>query len=219
MERKLIAAQIRTIRHCNEMESELLAALFQPCTLQKGQLIQIAKTHFRSVFFVCSGLIQLCQQSRQAKTKDAKAKPLRSLAVYQPSELFFFPFGKTTSRHHYQLHAITPCQLFLADYPAIEKLIASRPSMMRHYVAIGEYYLQQTFQHLQLLQQPTAIHRYEQLAQRLGKHFYQIPNEYKASYLGISRKHLTRISKAYLRKHTPSPHSLPEQETKRAEAS
>lgn len=204
MERKLIAQHIKTIAQCDEEDSKQFAQLFQPYPLKKWAVMEVGKEHFRSIFFVLSGIVKLSHHIPKTQQHTNTYSRTKTLALYQPNELFFFPFGTHPDGVLYNIHAISASRLYVADYTSIERLIKECPKMIRHYVSIGEHYVMQTFQHLELLQEPTAHTRYEQLKKHFGKHFFLIPNEYKASYMGISRKHLSRITNAYL-KHQKEP--------------
>ncbi|MFN0256767.1 Crp/Fnr family transcriptional regulator [Pedobacter ureilyticus] len=198
MERKLIAQHIQRIAQCDEEDSRQFAELFKPYAIKKWGVMEVGQSHFRSMFFVYSGMLKLSHSTIDTQTKiETRTK---TLGIYQPNDVFFFPFGNDPESVRYSLHAMSPSQLFVADYSAIESLIKSSPNMIRHYLSLGEHYVKQTFHHVELLQQATAQERYEKLKRHFGKHFFLIPSEYKASYMGISRKHLSRINNAYLRK-------------------
>lgn len=199
MERERIARHIKAIAQCGDDDSTQLAQLFEPHPLKKGDVFQLDQVHSRSIFFLSSGIVQLRLLDIAKEQAKSSYEAPKTLAIYQPTELFFFPFGNPTDHLPYHFQAITTSLLFLANYGSIEKLIEKRPNFIRHYVSIGENYLKHTFHHIRILQQPTAMDKYQQIRQHFGKHFYLIPYQIQASYMGISRKHLSRVTHTYLK--------------------
>jgi len=207
MERnRTIAERIQEITHCSIMESQQFVDLFQPLCLCQRDHIVLGDTESRSIYFLDSGLIHYFQQqSAVIPNKQGPSTPSvkkHTLVVYQPAE-FFFPGPYFTDPSTTQiLEALSPCQLLIASNSDIEVLIQKHPKAHQLYVALCQHYLHRTLQHLQILQINNAPKRYELISQHFGKHLYLIPNQYQASYIGISRKHLGRIIRANLKRKT-----------------
>ena len=192
MERKIIAQHIHQITHCPQKDSMQLAELFLPHQLKKREQLQIQRDYSRSIFYLHTGLL-LISQPKPNQPIPQKTDKETTLAIYQPSDIFFLP-PSTHKPCPLSVKAIGHTQLFIADYHRVEQLIHRKHQLIHTYTSLGEHYLNHTLQHLQLLQLPNANQKLEHMQQHFGKHLYLIPYQYQASYLGISRKHLSRIT-------------------------
>ncbi len=191
MERTTIAQHIQQLTHCGQRESSQLAELFLPHPLKPREHLQLKRDYSRSIFFLYSGLLHISQSHYKKDTTPPKTEN-STLAIYQPNEFFFLP--PTQTEPSLNVRAIGDSQLYIADYPRIEQLIHQKTTLIRPYISLGEQYLKQTLEHLQLLQLPTAHQKYQIMQKHFGKRLYLIPYQYQASYIGISRKHLSRIT-------------------------
>ena len=102
-------------------------------------------------------------------------------------------------QYYIEVQALENSQLMIANLHPLQVKQEISSSDLKIYLAIGEYQLMRQLAHIQLLKMPTALARYNQLRIQFGKHLFLVPYQYQASYIGISRKHLSRLNTIFLK--------------------
>lgn len=189
-----ITQQISHLTQTSQAAAQTFAKLFRPLSLKKREVFILESEQSRSIIFIQSGLLHLYNNQQ---------KSLQTMGIYRPNDFFTIPHQTPlTDRCDFQLQALQPAHIFIAESQQLQKFLQTKPTKLVIYHSIVQNYLENTMAHLQLLQAPTAVQRYRLLQQHFGKHLSEIPYKIQASYMGISRKHLSRIQYQQLNQYT-----------------
>lgn len=181
---------IAHLPHCTSKTKAEFAKLFKAMELKKGHLLINPNQLNTSVYFISSGLLH-----QYRKVEDH----IQTIRFYStPSFL-----GQTGSYQNQLIpdyvSALTKCTLYSATHRQILQLCHHNPQAIRIIVLLQEQLLKETTELISCLHLQPAIKRYHALAKILGKNIYLIPKHHLASYLTMSRKHLSRLNSQILR--------------------
>lgn len=194
MERDPITQQIAHLAQSSQTAAQTFTKLFRPLFLKKREVYTLDGEQSCSIIFIQSGL--LCLYDNQQKS-------LQTMGIYRPNDFYMIPHQTCNNKlPKLQLQALQPAHIFIAESQQLQKFLQTKPTKLGIYHSIVQNYLENTMAHLQLLQAPTAVQRYQLLQQQFGKHLSEIPYKIQASYMGISRKHLSRIQYQQLNQYT-----------------
>ena len=186
---------IHHLPHCTRETKEQFAQLFSPLEVEKGQLLISPNQLNTTVYLLSSGMLH------QYKKVEGN---LQTIRFYVPNN-----FLGQTGAYYNQLiadyvSAITPCTLYASSHRQILQLCERNPQAIRIIVLLQEQLIKESTELISCLHLQPAIKRYQAIQQILGKNIYQIPQQYLASYLAMSRKHLGRLNYQMLRSKDPT---------------
>lgn len=188
MELGRIIHHIQQISPASLEDIQRFAGQFQPIILKKGQGIAFDKKYYRSLFFLKKGLLHHYASVPALSSGASK----NTIAIYQAGDFFVNPSNNQTSTHH--VEAFQDSDLLEIKHEAINSLIVNHPNLLTVYQDLIHHRHRETLAHLQLLQTGTATEKYQAIVQRFGQRLFLIPSQYRAAYIGISRKHLYRLN-------------------------
>ncbi|RZK43372.1 MAG: Crp/Fnr family transcriptional regulator [Pedobacter sp.] len=181
---------IAHLPHCTKETKQQFADLFAPMEIEKGQLLISPNQLNTTVYLLASGMLH------QYKKIEGN---LQTIRFYLPSHFL----GQSGAYHSKLIadyvSAITPCTLYATSHRKILQLCERNPQAMRIIVLLQEQLLKESTELISCLHLQPALKRYQAIQQILGKEIYQIPQQYLASYLAMSRKHLGRLNHQLLR--------------------
>lgn len=181
-----IAHHIQLISGAGKQECYQFASLFQTISLRKGQHIPIDVALDCAIFFLRTGQAHLCRTENPPLQSNTK----NTLSIYQSSDLFILTTGESFSAY---LEALSSCEISFATRDTLEEHLQKQPKNISIYQQLYAHHLRNTIKHLQLLQGTTALDRYHSLQRRFGQQLLLLPSQSLATYIGISRKHLSRL--------------------------
>ena len=170
------------------------AKQFTSYRLKKGESIRIEKEYLRSIIFLAGGMLHQYQRQFQSS---ATSTINETIDILQPGDFMLTAFD--LQQYYIEVQALENSQLMIANLHPLQVKQEISSSDLKIYLAIGEYQLMRQLAHIQLLKMPTALARYNQLRIQFGKHLFLVPYQYQASYIGISRKHLSRLNTIFLK--------------------
>lgn len=181
-----IAHHIQLISGAGKQKCYQFASLFQTISLRKGQQIPIDVALDCAIFFLRKGHAQLCRTEDPSLRSDTKT----TVSIYQQDDLFIVTTVGGSTQH---LEALSLCEICFATRDKLEEHLQNRPKNLTIYQQLYAHHLKNTIKHLQLLQRTTALDRYHTLQKRFGNQLLLLPSQSLANYIGISRKHLSRL--------------------------
>lgn len=181
---------IQHLPHCTSETKAEFAQLFKAMELEKGQLIITPNQLNTSVYFISRGLLH------QYRKVEDQVQTIRF--YYSPGFL-----GQTGSYQNQLIpdyvSALTTCNIYSTSHRQILQLCHNNPQAIRIIVLLQEQLLKESTELISCLHLQPAIKRYQAISQILGKNIYNIPQHHLASYLAMSRKHLSRLNNQILR--------------------
>lgn len=185
MENDLLFQHLLHLPHCKRETKLLLVAEFQSIHFDKGQIIFKPYLHDQDFYFVNSGLLRsyvkqnTCIQTRQLYIPGDFIVQ-NGLYIAQPTEEF--------------IDCLSDVQLMHINYRQLELFLRKNPEAIKLLLAILQLRYLKELRNNQLLHIGLAIERYRFATILFGKFIHNIPKQVLASYLGLSRKHLSRLS-------------------------
>lgn len=194
MEQQRIINRIQQLSRADLKDIQRFAGLFHYIKLKKGEQISITANYSHCLIFLHHGLLHHYIPG-VAQTTTTKV----TVAIYQPDDLII---SSINDQHQIQqIEALQDSELGITDRAELTDLLPNNPQLLLIHLELSHHQHIQTLAHLRLLQSATAIERYQALADRFGKHLFLIPTQYRAAYIGISRKHLSRLNYSLLKSH------------------
>lgn len=185
-----LTEHLLSLPHCTRALKLEFRELFQPQTIEKGQLLISPHLYHRSVHFLAEGML---------RTYSNESIPPVTTQLHLPGSYILQQGMYLNSPANEYTEAITEATLHTVDYPQLERFLSSSPQAIRLLLSILEKrYINLGRQNI-LLKIPSASARYQTAMEFFGKDFFAIPKHIIGSYLAISLKHLGRIAGANLR--------------------
>lgn len=171
----------------------LLASLFRPISLEKGQLLCAPGQNGRSLYLLTSGLLHHYR-------KDHAGTQTQTISFYLPGNYLGNPAILVPPSDSDYITSITQSELLTTTQAAIQQLILLHPQIVQLLFAIQQQISLTQLSLIEVLHAQPAGLRQQLMCEKLGRHRYQIPLQILASYLSISRKHLGRLRTNELRR-------------------
>lgn len=184
MQTSPIADRLAAIQPDDPDTTRLLASLFQPIALDKGQLLCGPSLNGRSLYLLHTGILQHYRMEEGNSCTIDLVLPgsfLGSPAVLPPPSQLDY------------VCALTPCRLYACPQFRIERQGSAHPPIYAVLLAVAQQRLQNQHRLNQMLRIQPAGKRKQAMAQALGPYLPQLPKQVLASYLSLSRKHLGRL--------------------------
>lgn len=193
MEQHNIHSTLAHLQGTDQSTISLLASLFRPISLEKGQLLCAPGQNGRSVYLLTNGLLHHYRKNQQNSST-------QTIRFYLPGNYLGNPALLVPPSDSDYITAISQSELLTTTQAAIQQLILIHPETVQALFAINQQISLQQLSLLELLHTQPASLRQQLMEQQLGILRYQIPLQVLASYLSISRKHLGRLRSKELRK-------------------
>ena len=188
IEFEMLKSTLKTFNILTDAEIESFIRLFTSKKLNKSDFFIKEGDICNEIAFIVSGTFRSFYISGQGEEITSCIKFPGSLMTAYSS----FITGKST---FVNMQAITSAELLVVQQKVMDDLTVSNPNWMKFSKIIAEQqYIElekRTFQ----LQGDTAIDRYTALIKNHPEFIQHIPLQYLASYLGITKRHLSRIRK------------------------
>lgn len=163
--------------------------LFQPHSLPKDAYFADVGELSQRIALLEEGLMRAYYQAPngQQYNKTLFAPPcfvgaLSSLTSGKPNKIY--------------LQTLTPCELWVADYPELVELFDEHPGLERLARRMAEMVFIEKEEREIALVLNNATERYLQFLEEFGEHAQRIPLYHIASYLGVTPTQLSRIRAA-----------------------
>lgn len=189
MEPKSLRQNILELPYCTKEIKILLAQQFYQLTLQKGQIPIGPNIIDRTLYFVEQGLLRSYSK--------AGTTPVTHM-IHLPGDYLIQEGTYLQEPTKTYVECLTDTSLANISFQQLEKFIQQYPEGIKILLSILDIRNSRNLQHHLLLRTQPADERYLQASLLLGSHIQNIPKEVLASYLNLSRKHLSRLALANL---------------------
>ena len=193
MEQHNIYSTLAHLQGIDQQAISLLASLFRPISLEKGQLLCAPGQNGRSLYLLTNGLLHHYRKNQPSTIS-------QTIRFYLPGSYLGSPAILIPPSDKDYITAIVQSELLTTTQAAIQQLILIHPEVVQALFAINQQISLQQLSLIELLHTQPASLRQQLMEQQLGILRYQIPLQILASYLSISRKHLGRLRNKELRK-------------------
>lgn len=170
--------------HCDNEVKSLFAEQFEMLEFEKGQVIINPHVADQGLYFVKDGLLQ--SYAKQLGLLCTRQLYLRGDFIVQSGQFIEQPVEEYIS-------CLSKVQLMYIQYRQLELFFIEHPQAIKLLLGIMQLRYLKEFRHSQLLYLGLATDRFQMAAQLFEEHFHHIPRQVLASYLGISRKHFSRL--------------------------
>lgn len=184
MDHSPIARRLAAIQPEDPKTISLLASLFQPITLEKGQLLSGPGLNGRSLYLLHSGILHHYR---------TEGDTIQTIDLILPESFLGSPASLIPPSLQDYISAISPCELYACPQFRIERLGNKQPKIYPILLAIAQQRIQDQIHLNQLLRIQPAKDRRQIMMKNFEGHA-KIPKQTLASYLSLSRKHLARLA-------------------------
>lgn len=184
MEHHLLTEALLLLPHCDKDLKLLFANQFELLEFEKGQIIISPHVADQGLYFVNNGLLQ--SYAKQAGFLCTRQLYLRGDFIVQSGLFIEQPVDE-------YIGCLSAVQLMHIHYRQLELFFMEYPEAIKLLLGIMQLRYLKEFRHSQLLNLGLATDRFRLAVQLFEEHFHHIPRQVLASYLGISRKHFSRL--------------------------
>lgn len=193
MERSSMIDHLQQISRANLANIQRFAGQFHNTSLKRGTRLGADRESLQSLCYLKKGLLH----HYVTASKTSQHFPKNTVTIYQSNDFFINSFNHSQPTE--DIEALQDSELFVLNVEKLNEVIGQHPELLFIYQDLIHHHHRQTLVHLRLLQNGTALQKYQAIAEHFGQRLYLIPNQYRASYIGISRKHLYRINLALIK--------------------
>lgn len=160
-----------------------------PKSFEKGDFLIQAGSTCNRLAFICSGIMRNYYiSSKNEEVTYCLTFPDKFITAYSS-----FIQNRETFEN---IHALTDVEALIIKREQYSKLINSNTAWLH----FSNYFAQQSYvlmeNRLLTFQMESAEHRYKELISNNPEYIEEVPLKYLASYLGITRRHLSRLRKS-----------------------
>lgn len=184
----MLKAALKAFNVLIDDEIENFIQCFSSKNLNKSDLFVKTGETCNEIAYIKSGLF------RSFYVTD-KGEEVTSCLKFPGSLMTAYSSFITAHGSFVNMQAIAPAELLVVQKKVMEDLANENPNWMKFLRIIAErQYIElekRTFQ----FQSDSAVQRYTALVEQHPEYIQNIPQQYLASYLGITQRHLSRIRK------------------------
>ncbi|MEN7551496.1 Crp/Fnr family transcriptional regulator [Rapidithrix thailandica] len=189
---KELVHEIDTIIPLSPEEKERIGHFFSPKVIQKNSFLIKEGQYCNEVFFVKRGMLRVYYSDNNGDEITCYFSRNNEFISSYTSFL-----TQTPTKENIQ--ALEDCKLFSINRANLEDLSQEIPKIQIFRRVIAENLFIAMERRISMLQSATAQERYERIIKENPKYILNIPQQYIASFLGITPQHLSRLRKKITR--------------------